>query len=76
MNADITVDAKFKSCPGPLIALSDAVGKAKPGQVVRLLATDPASPSDIREWATGVGHKLLASEKNGDVYEFYLEVSG
>jgi tRNA 2-thiouridine synthesizing protein A len=76
MNADITVDAKFKSCPGPLIALADAVGKAQPGQVVKLLATDPAAPSDVKEWAAGVGHKLIATEKSGDVWELYIGVSG
>ena len=75
MNADITVDAKFKSCPGPLIALAEAVGKAQPGQVVKLLATDPAAPSDVKEWALSVGHKLLATEKSGDIYEIYVEVS-
>ena len=75
MNADITVDAKFKSCPGPLITLADAVGKAQPGQVVKLLATDPAAPSDVKDWALSVGHKLLATEKSGDIYEIYVEVS-
>jgi len=76
MDADITVDAKFKSCPGPLIALADAVAKAQPGQVVKLLATDPAAPSDTKEWASSVGHTLLATEKSGAVYEIYVEVSG
>jgi tRNA 2-thiouridine synthesizing protein A len=75
MNADITVDAKFKSCPGPLIALAEAVGKAQPGQVVKLLATDPAAPSDVKEWALSVGHRLLATEKSGDIYEIFVEVS-
>lgn len=76
MNADITVDAKFKTCPGPLIALADAVSRAHPGQVVKLLATDPAAPSDVKEWASSVGHALRATEKSGDVYEIYVEVSG
>jgi TusA-related sulfurtransferase len=76
VNADITVDARFKSCPGPLIALADSVSKARPGQVVKLLATDPAAPSDVKEWAQGIGHKLLATEKTGDVYEIYVGVSG
>ena len=62
MNADITVDARFKSCPGPLIALSQAVSRALPSQVVKLLATDPAAPSDVKEWAASVGHKLLSVE--------------
>lgn len=76
MNADITVDAKFKSCPGPLIALAEAVSKAQPGQVIKLLATDPAAPSDVKEWAKGVGHELLATEKAKDVFEIYIRVSG
>ncbi len=76
MNADITVDARFKSCPGPLIALADAVSRATPGQVVKLLATDPAAPSDVKEWSSGTGHNLLEVIRNGDVYELYVEVSG
>ncbi|MGB9622899.1 MAG: sulfurtransferase TusA family protein, partial [Candidatus Bathyarchaeia archaeon] len=47
----MVVDAKYKSCPGPLIAISEAAKKAEPGQVIKLLATDPAAPSDIEEWA-------------------------
>jgi TusA-related sulfurtransferase len=76
VNADITVDARFKSCPGPLIALAEAVSKAEPGQIVKLLATDPAAPSDVKEWARSVGHALLATEKAGDVHEIYVRVSG
>ena len=76
LNADITVDAKFTSCPGPLIALADTVAKAQAGQVVKLLATDPAAPSDVKEWALSVGHTLLATEKSGDVFEIYVRVSG
>jgi TusA-related sulfurtransferase len=76
MEPDIIVDARFKSCPGPLIALADAVAKASPGQVVKLLSTDPASPSDIREWCAGVGHKFLESVKEGDVYVITIEVGG
>ena len=75
MEADITVDARFKSCPGPLIALSQAVSRASPPQVVKLLATDPAAPSDVKEWTESVGHRLLSVEKNGDVYEIYVEVA-
>lgn len=74
MEADIVVDAKFKSCPGPLIALSQAVTAATPSQIVKLIATDPAAPSDVKEWTAGVGHKLLEVERVGDVFEIYVEV--
>jgi tRNA 2-thiouridine synthesizing protein A len=76
MDPDIIVDGRFKSCPGPLIALADAVAKASPGQVVKLLATDPAAPSDVKEWCDGVGHRFLHSVKEDDTYAIFIEVAG
>lgn len=74
MKIDLVVDARFKFCPGPLLALVEAISKAKTGQIIKLLATDPAAPSDIKEWASNVGHNILKIEKNGDVYEIFVEV--
>ncbi len=76
MKADETVDATYQSCPGPLIALANAVSRAAPGRVIRLLATDPAAPSDVREWSAGTGHKLLDIARDGEIYEIFIEVSG
>ncbi len=75
MKVDIVVDARYKSCPGPLLALAEAVMKASPGQIIMLLATDPGAPRDIREWALNVGHKVLNIEKADETYQIYLEVS-
>ncbi|MEM3677348.1 MAG: sulfurtransferase TusA family protein [Candidatus Bathyarchaeia archaeon] len=70
----VVVDARFKSCPGPLIAASEAARRAEPGQVIRILATDPAAPSDIREWALEIGHKLLKVSERENVYEIEIEI--
>ena len=75
MKTDVIVDARFKSCPGPLLALAEAVSKARPGQIVELLATDPATPLDAEEWASNVGHKILKIEKTDDVYRIFVEIS-
>ncbi len=76
MEANIVVDARNKSCPGPLLALTKAVMKASPGQIIMLLSTDPGAPQDIREWASHAGHKVLNVEKMGETYRIYLEVLG
>ncbi len=70
----IVVDAKYKSCPGPLIALSEAAKKAKPGQMIKLLATDPAAPSDVKEWAEQVGHRILKVFERDGLYEIEVEI--
>lgn len=74
MKADVIVDARYRSCPGPLLSLAEAVIKARPGQVIKLLATDPGAPSDVGEWASSTGHKVLKIDKLGDIYEIYVEV--
>jgi len=76
LKVNLIVDARYKSCPGPLLALAEAVAKSSPGQVIMLMATDPAAPQDIREWASSVGHKILKVEKVNEVYQIYVEVSG
>jgi TusA-related sulfurtransferase len=75
VKADLIVDARYKSCPGPLLALAEAVMKANPKQIVILLATDPGAPLDIKEWASNVGHKVLKVERTNDTYQIYVEVS-
>lgn len=75
MKAHTVVDARFKSCPGPLLALAEAISKAMPGQIIELLATDPATPLDVKEWASNVGHKILKVEKIENIYRIFVEVS-
>jgi len=74
LKVDLVVDARYKSCPGPLLALAEAVAKSSPGQVIMLLATDPAAPQDIKEWASSVNHRVLKVEKINEVYQIYVEV--
>lgn len=70
------VDARYKSCPGPLLALVEAIMKASPGQIIMLLATDPGAPQDVKEWASNVGHKVLKVERVDETYQIYVEVLG
>ena len=68
------VDSKFKSCPGPIMDLSEAVKNAEKGKIIRLIATDPAAPSDVKEWTSQVGHKVLKISEEKGVYEIDIEV--
>ena len=71
----MTLDARYKSCPGPLITLVKSIRGLKSGTVVRLLATDPDAPKDIEQWCARTGHKFLGFERKGDLLEIYVEVA-
>lgn len=74
VEADIVVDARYLFCPGPLLKLFDASRRTKPGQVIKLLATDPAAPKDVENWARSVGHKLVEVVEREGVYEIFVRI--
>ena len=46
--ADVIVDARGQSCPGPIVSLAKELKTAPAGTVVELLATDPGSAVPFR----------------------------
>lgn len=68
------VDARYKSCPGPLLSLMEALKDVEDGQVIKLLSTDPSSPRDVEDWTSSANHKFLGFKEKDGVYEIFLEV--
>ena len=53
------VDSRGSFCPGPITDLFKAYRSAQLGDVIELLATDPAARADITAWAQRSGNELL-----------------
>jgi tRNA 2-thiouridine synthesizing protein A len=70
--ADRVLDCQGTLCPMPVIRLRQAIDDMPVGQVVKVLATDPASVQDMPAFARNTGHELLHSGGSGGVYEFYF----
>ena len=64
------------SCPMPVIKTKKAIDALATGQVLKLIATDPGSVSDIAAWSKKTGHRLLRSEHTGAQFIFYLQKVG
>jgi len=48
MNADVVVDARGQSCPGPMLEAKKALAsKVKAGQTFELLSSDPGTRKDL-----------------------------
>ncbi len=56
----IVVDSRGTMCPGPITDLFRAYRNAAIGDVIELLATDPAAKSDTQAWAKRSGNEILA----------------
>jgi TusA-related sulfurtransferase len=53
------VDSRGTSCPGPITDLFKAYRNSQLGDVIELLATDPAAKPDVEAWARRSGNEVL-----------------
>ncbi len=56
---DHEVDARGLNCPLPILRTKKTLNTMTSGQVVRILATDPASVRDFQAFAKQTGNDLV-----------------
>ncbi len=71
--ADQTLDCSGMACPMPILKTKKAVDGLQSGQVLKMIATDPGSTSDIEAWTAKTGNKLVASETENDKFIFFIQ---
>jgi TusA-related sulfurtransferase len=72
LQPDLTLDARDLFCPSPVLKAAEEIGKLAPGQLLRILANDPAAEEDIKRWAKRAGHTLLESRREGRELAFLV----
>ena len=69
---DRVLDAKGLRCPMPVIKTRLALNEMAVGEVVTVLATDPASNIDIRHLCNITGHELVDAGEEDGVLTFVI----
>ena len=65
--ADREVDARGLNCPLPILRTKKALNDMKSGQVLKVVATDPASQRDFQAFSRQTGNALIdQSAANGE----------
>jgi len=70
---DITVDCIGLYCPMPILKTREAMDKMDVGQLLELLADDPASEEDVKYFAKSTGQELIKIEKNEQEFRFLIK---
>ena len=71
----IKVDARGMACPGPISTLTRAYRKAKNGQLIEILATDPGFVPDVKAWVRRTGNELVDLEEREDYIRAVIRVT-
>ena len=69
---DEDLDAKGLNCPLPVLRTKVVLNRMKPGQVLRVEATDPHAIIDFEAYCARTGHELLRTNQSDGVIEFFI----
>jgi tRNA 2-thiouridine synthesizing protein A len=70
---DREIDARGLNCPLPILRTKKALNDMASGQVVRILATDPASVRDFQAFSRQTGNQLLEHGEQDGAFWFLLK---
>lgn len=75
VNISVTqeLDTSGEFCPMPVVKAKLAIDKLSPGEVLKVIATDPGSQSDFPGWANSTGNKLLEAIAEDGKFVFFFE---
>jgi len=68
-----TLDARGLFCPSPVMQTNVELSKMQVGEILTVLADDPAAEDDIASWARKLGHEIVKMEKNGNEIHFKIK---
>jgi len=66
VRADVTLDLRGLSCPGPLIGAKRLIDDMATGQVLLLLSDCPGTPDDLFAWIKFTDNHIVKTERRPD----------
>ena len=71
--ANVTLDIRGVSCPGPIIEAKKLLDGMKAGEILLLVSNCPGSPNDVASWTRSTGLELVAKQEVAPGnFEFFI----
>jgi len=67
-----TLDCIGLYCPQPLFQTREGIDSIEVGEVLEVLADDPAAEEDIKRFAKRTGHEIIAFENQDNKLRFLI----
>ena len=77
MNQEIklTLDCVGFYCPEPLFQTRTKIDELEIGEILKVLADDPASEEDLKRFCKRTGHELVSFENDDGEFHFLIRKS-
>jgi TusA-related sulfurtransferase len=71
--ADKVLDCIGLYCPMPVLNTRQEMDNLEVGEILEVLADDPAAEEDIKAWAKRTGQKILEINKTKEGWKFLIQ---
>ena len=69
---DAQLDTTGLYCPEPIMLMHNKVRDMSPGEVLKVIASDPATTRDIPKFCSFLGHELLYQQETDGCYLYFI----
>jgi len=73
MKIDKELDCLGLYCPEPIFRTRMALDQMEKGQILKVVADDPAAEEDLKRLSERLGHEVLEIEKEDDQVILYIK---
>ncbi len=70
---DLTVDACGLKCPMPILRAKKALANMESGQLLKVLATDPAAAADFHFFGRQTGNEVVGESEDKGVFSIIVK---
>ncbi|MDX1341899.1 MAG: sulfurtransferase TusA [Reinekea sp.] len=72
-DSKVVLDTRGLRCPEPVMMLHRQIRKVEVGEVILVLATDPATQRDIPQFCEFLPHQLLAQTNDQGEFQYWIQ---
>lgn len=72
---DALLDTSGLYCPEPIMLMHNKVRDMAPGEVLQVVATDPATSRDVPKFCQFLGHELMEQHTAGESYRYFIRLA-
>jgi TusA-related sulfurtransferase len=72
MDSTQEIDARGLNCPLPILKAKKALAGMRPGEVLKVVATDPGSMRDFQAFARQTGNELVEQSAAAGEFLHYI----
>lgn len=73
---DTTLDTQGLRCPEPVMLVRKTIRSMLPGEVLLVIADDPATTRDMPSFCQFMDHTLLRAECDSKPYRYWIKKGG